>query len=868
VTSKPSPLTIRLSLLGGVSLTGGSGGHSDDVVRQPKRLALLAFLAAAAPLRFHRRDSLLAMFWPDLDDTHARAALRRALHFVRRALGERCVVGRGDELGVEPSRLWCDVTAFRDAVQSDRPGAALELYGGTLLEGLFVASAPEFERWLDDERRRLRAMAADAAWQLAQQDDRGGRSADAVRWARRATELAPDDEVGLRKLIGLLDRAGDRAGALQAFDRFAARAQDDLGISPAPETLALAARLRAVREAAPVAATPPDIVPPAPQKNLIAILPFTIRGGPSLAYLREGMVDLLSAKLDGAGDIRTVDPQALLAYVATLGVQTVGPDEGRPTAARFGAAEFLLGSLVEAGGRLQVHCTVFDSAVGTEVRAQGEGEGEAAVFEIVDDIVRQLLARRSTSVGGHLGRLAAVTTTSLPALKMYLAGEREFRLGRYTEAQNAYDGALDLDQGFALAWYRQAAARAASGMLDEARVATGVAWEQRRRLTPHVRALLEAQAAWLAGHIDDAARLYEQVITQRPDDVEAWFHLGHLLFSFNPLRGRSAAEARRPLERTLSLDPRHVAALSQLIRLAALDQRIDDLDTLVERFLALSPAADQALVLRWVQAVATSDHACEERLADTLGAAPPAALEAILAEVTIAGADTDVVARVARRVDDLTGARVLRALPQLVTAHMSVMSGDWAQALHALKQAERNDPNAALEHRGFLLAVPGAKPPHAQVETCRVALVGAPADPGRRASIRRYLSARLSVILGERDRALEAAEQCAQQEPGEQAPMLGANLAAAIRAWEAFDRHDVAAALEQLERITLDRSLHWAGGSPWYGFAAERYLRAAALVASDRSGDAISWIAGLGQRSPFEVVLRRPARALLEDAAR
>ncbi len=71
---------IALRLFGGLELRGSDGLQLDTVLTQPKRVALLAFLAAAAPHRFHRRDTLLGLLWPELDQEHARAALRQALH--------------------------------------------------------------------------------------------------------------------------------------------------------------------------------------------------------------------------------------------------------------------------------------------------------------------------------------------------------------------------------------------------------------------------------------------------------------------------------------------------------------------------------------------------------------------------------------------------------------------------------------------------------------------------------------------------------------------------------------------------------------------------------------------------------------------
>src|SRR5687768_7144596 len=86
---------IELHTLGMLDLRASEARDVLAVLQQPKRLGILAYLAADPPRRFHRRDSLLALFWPDLDEEHARAALRRSLHFLRSALGAEVLTGRG-----------------------------------------------------------------------------------------------------------------------------------------------------------------------------------------------------------------------------------------------------------------------------------------------------------------------------------------------------------------------------------------------------------------------------------------------------------------------------------------------------------------------------------------------------------------------------------------------------------------------------------------------------------------------------------------------------------------------------------------------------------------------------------------------------
>src|SRR2546425_4187486 len=166
---------IELRLLGGLDLRRSDGRELDSILTQPKRVALLAFLAAATPYRLHRRDTLLGLFWPELDQEHARAALRQALHGLRQGLGADVLTSRGDEeVGVHDQRLWCDVRAFHHAFEASDWGHALELYRGSLLEGFFLSDSPEFERWLEVERARLRNRACQAAWTLAQQSKAEG----------------------------------------------------------------------------------------------------------------------------------------------------------------------------------------------------------------------------------------------------------------------------------------------------------------------------------------------------------------------------------------------------------------------------------------------------------------------------------------------------------------------------------------------------------------------------------------------------------------------------------------------------------------------------------------------------------------------
>ncbi len=236
---------IELRLLGRLTLTSADDRDVRALLGQPRRLALLAYLAAASPPGFHRRDTVLALFWPELDQEHARAALRQALHVVRDALGTDAITSRGDEeIGLDFDQVSCDVVAFERAVERGQVREALDLYRGDLLEGFFISDAPEFERWLETERARLRQTAARAARDLVERAEARGNLTTAVQLARRAVQLAPGDEATLRRLITVLDRHGDRAGALKAYEEFAEVLAADYQAEPAAETQALVAAVR------------------------------------------------------------------------------------------------------------------------------------------------------------------------------------------------------------------------------------------------------------------------------------------------------------------------------------------------------------------------------------------------------------------------------------------------------------------------------------------------------------------------------------------------------------------------------------------------------------------------------------------------
>jgi len=213
------------------------------VLAQPKRLALLTYIAIAGKDN-RRKDILVAIFWPELDQQHGRAALRNSLYFLRTALDPEIVVARGEEVWVDRSRLWCDAAAYDVAAETGDQGAMLQLDRGDLLEGVHVSDSRPFDEWVEAQRVRRRFTTQEAAISEARRHAGAGRLDDALGCARRAKSLSPLNEEIVRAVMALQYLAGDVAGALDEHHRFEALLSTELDATPAYETQQFVEALR------------------------------------------------------------------------------------------------------------------------------------------------------------------------------------------------------------------------------------------------------------------------------------------------------------------------------------------------------------------------------------------------------------------------------------------------------------------------------------------------------------------------------------------------------------------------------------------------------------------------------------------------
>lgn len=932
IQSQPSAV-FRLVVLGTIDLRSPDRDEVTAILTQPKRVALLVYLASASPRGFHRRDTLLGLLWPELDMRRARAALNKGIHYLRSAIGANAIASRGDEeIALVGNHVWSDVAAFEQALDAGRNEDALALYQGDLLPGFFVPDAIEFERWLDRERERLRARAVSAARELAERADC---AQDVVRWTYRAISLAPDDEALLRWALGLFDGIGDDAAARQAYEQFARRQRAELEAEPSPSTAALIAGIRArAAEAARSAMTsshpsPPELdtatlaptapireheavaVTPRARRRLmwpaaiatlvvialfaiapiirdqfrapvpsngsvmtIAVLPFSVRGDPALSYLGEGMVDLLGAKLNGAGALSTVDPSALLGFLdREPGV--VGPVYAATVARHFGARYFILGSVVGNGGSAQVSAALYDVAASTDgsqplARASVEGASDQ-LFPLIDDLTRHLLSNWPGGPSADIGRLAANTTVSLPALRAFLEGESEFRAGRYPAAVQRLEDAVRLDSTFALAYYRLSSASTWAERTDLSKLSADRALAHSGRLPPNVRMVLEARLLHQHAQPEDAERRLLAVLGEQPHMLEAWYYLAEVRAHWSSVLARPVDEADSALRRALTLAPAQVGLAIHLARLAALREDDVELDSLATIVLRAEPATDPAREIRALRAVAHGDGETIRVVADELRTARDAPAFALVQSIAAHG-NNPAAART------LSGALVIpahapwvRAQAQLLRARLAAEEGRWRAASAALNEASDVGAGPLLEYRIFLATLPFAPTTRQELLNLRTQLDGAPTgvaaphvgqqrwptDP-LTAGRRLYLLSLLDLSVGDTTSAVAHAAQLERVPAASAGVSYEREFAATVRAALAFARGSPGEALSALGPPTVGADSVYPSAHS-YPRAQARWLRAEALRALGRYSEAIRVYASFPDPESYDIPYLAPA---------
>lgn len=505
---------LLLQVLGGLSLRD-DGTVAAGRAAQRRRLALLALLAMAKDRRA-TRDKLIAFLWPESATDDARHSLADSVYVLRTALGEGVVLAAGDDLVLNEERVACDALEFSRAIERGDLEAAVRLYTGAFLDGVFFSECAELERWIDATRAQLAAEYRGALEHLALAADRRGARAESVAWWRRLVAEDPASSRGVLGLMGALAAIGDSTGALQVARVHEALVQRELGASPDPAIASLVAEIRrgairpAIASAVPTAAVPstsnapiaaisgtsgpPASVPrtePAKRPYRVNVRRYVVPGAIlGLALIGAVWIILGSASSPPAAGARSAASIAVLpltdlsgsvegdrfadamteeltTVLATSGQMRVVAStstsafKGHHTDARriadsLGVTSLLEGSVQRSGRRLRLALRLIDGKTGATSWSQSYERDFGDVFDVQDEIGR--VVARELNVGLNSAGSAEFQhrrTSSIAAYELYLRGRDPTLLRNDSTARAGleyFNQAIALDSNFASAY--------------------------------------------------------------------------------------------------------------------------------------------------------------------------------------------------------------------------------------------------------------------------------------------------------------------------------------------------------------------------------------------------------------------------------
>jgi DNA-binding SARP family transcriptional activator/tetratricopeptide (TPR) repeat protein len=556
--SKKSSSRWTMRLFGGLDIAASGPSQVEYPVSGQKRLACLAYLAAARPRGFQRRDKLLTLLWPESSNRSARNALSNLLHHLRAMLGPDALINRGDALiALNPAVITVDLWQFDRAMEQGQPAAALAQYKGELLDGFHVsAAAPEFEDWLQLEQTRYRDRAIHIATGLSRTAETNGDAHGAVSWARQAVEFDPCSEQVRLALIELLARLGERGTALSAFAVYRELLEREWGLQPAVELENL------IRDLKNSGATRPLPDRDGRQQPGLAILPLLTSGEEDPSPWADLIRRDLARRLSTHWQIRLIADSATLA----LTEQTRQPCE---IAAELDADWLLRGDIESEGAdpeqtRLLIRLELWEAASGKATWQQTfESRANArALFDIEQQMSKAAAeamsaarANRPADAGPGDG------PANLEAHRLYAQGRGQLdhrTRSSLAQSLDSFQRAIETDPGNALAW---------AGLTEALAVNAFYSYSTREDLPAPIAAA-------------------ERALKLDPLSEEAHAAHGILMAVFQ--NGPAAAKS---LQQAIAINPSHAEAMTWLAWVRLCTGQADAALPLARRAAALNPLA-------------------------------------------------------------------------------------------------------------------------------------------------------------------------------------------------------------------------------------------------------------------------------------
>ena len=369
--------------------------------------------------------------------------------------------------------------------------------------------------------------------------------------------------------------------------------------------------------------------------NLVAVAPFDVPD-PKLALWREGLVDLLSRSLDGAGPLRSVPPTTVIRRWRGRADRPSAMALGRRTGARL----LVFGSLIGTGpdsARLAV--TALDVLEQRPIAEIELRDAADRMDRLTDSLTVRLLRELGRTRRIEVFRTASLGSTSLPALKAFLHGEQWFRRAAWDSALASYEQAIALDSTFPLPLRRAGQVlgwkRSAFDSLSQALSLRAGALN--RGLGPRDSLLVSADSLFGAAYrtipavdwsVIRRVHTVAQELTRRyPDDLESWYALGEARYHLGSSAGSSPNLALEAFDRAIANDSSFAPSYIHAVELALWLEGPEAGLRYARKYLALAPTDMSASGMKLAEQVIEATRARPTEIPRLLRNASPGALD-------------------------------------------------------------------------------------------------------------------------------------------------------------------------------------------------------------------------------------------------
>lgn len=384
-----------ITLLGRVAI-GPGGDERASATRRGRRVELVFAYLAAEHHRLVSHDELADALWPaKLPDTWE-AALRGVLTEVRRFLaesgldpGEVLTTARGGHQLRLPATVTVDLDVARDALAAARSllaagsafAAAERATRASRLASLPFLASHDGE-WVDGIRHELETIKARALEVETRAHASAGDLTAAATAAERLVHAEPFNEAAHQLRIRILGQAGDRSGAIKAYEHCRVVLAAELGVDPSDETAA--AYRAATQTDASSAGGTAHAPPPGPTVDfdhltMLVVEDHDFQRRTAMMLLRSLGVQTVTEAGDGAAALTLLEgssrPDVILCDIDMPGMDGV-------EFIRHVAKGELAGAVILA--------SALDAKVIQAVKAVGEGYG----LQVLGAIEKPLTARR------------------------------------------------------------------------------------------------------------------------------------------------------------------------------------------------------------------------------------------------------------------------------------------------------------------------------------------------------------------------------------------------------------------------------------------------------------------------------------------